>query len=102
MPAGGSTLTRLDEHPTVRKVQGRAAPEPEPVLDSGTLLRECLELGADDAGFVEIERPEIADQREEILALLPRAQTLISFLVRMNREAIRSPARSLANVEFHH
>jgi hypothetical protein len=32
----------------------------------------------------------------------PPTRTLISYVVRMNREPIRSPARSVANLEFHH
>ena len=47
-------------------------------------------------------RPSLADQRDDILQIFPRAQSLISFVVRMNREPIRSPARSVANLEFHH
>jgi len=38
----------------------------------------------------------------DILWLLPKTKTLISFVVRMNRENIRTPARSVANLEFHH
>ena len=51
---------------------------------------------------MEINRPEIADQRNDILAVFPRTKTLVSFVCRMNREPIRSPARSVANLEFHH
>ena len=32
----------------------------------------------------------------------PPTQMLLSFVCRMNREPIRSPARSVANLEFHH
>ena len=32
----------------------------------------------------------------------PPTKTLLSFVCRMNREPIRSPARSVANLEFHH
>ena len=53
-------------------------------------------------GFVEIGRPETADQRNEILQAFPFTRTLISFVLRMNRENIRTPARSVANLEFHH
>jgi ferredoxin len=66
-------------------------------------LRElCLNAGADDVGFVEIDRKEIADQLEDILKTLPGTKTLISFVCRQNREPIRNPARSIANLEFHH
>ncbi|NOY73963.1 MAG: 4Fe-4S ferredoxin, partial [Gammaproteobacteria bacterium] len=66
------------------------------------LKQLCLKAGADDVGFVELDRPELADQRDDILAVFPKAKTLISFVCRMNREPIRSPARSIANLEFHH
>ena len=69
----------------------------------GTWLREvCLECGADDVGFVSLERPELDDQREDILHAFPHARSVIVFVRRMNREPVRSPLRSLANTEFHH
>ncbi len=70
-------------------------------LTAAQIREVCIEAGADDVGFVSIERPEVADQLEDIRTLLPTARTLIAFVVRMNREPIRTPARSLANMEFH-
>lgn len=100
-------MVKLEEHPTVKRYRAAAKdrendPPPAGALDAAWLRQLCLEAGADDVGFVEIERPEIADQREDILAVFPHARTLISFVVRMNREPIRSPPRSAANLEFHH
>jgi ferredoxin len=99
-------MAQLSEHPTVRQFRAkeatdvaRSAPES---LECEWLRQVCLEAGADDAGFVDMNRPEIADQRAEILSLLPRTQTLVSLVMRMNRENIRTPARSIANLEFHH
>jgi len=60
-----------------------------------------LEAGADDVGFVEIHRPVIVEQHLDILAAFPPTKTLISFVCRMNRENVRTPARSIANLEFH-
>src|SRR5437773_10445210 len=34
--------------------------------------------------------------------VFPKTKTLISFVMRMNRENIRTPARSISNLEFHH
>src|SRR5262249_57909771 len=62
----------------------------------------CRDAGADDVGFVEIHRSEITEQRADILHFFPHTKTLISFVCRMNRTPIRNPARSMANVEFHH
>src|SRR3954468_17872896 len=98
-------MTQLSEHPTVKQFRAREATDAAGLkaesLDREWLRQLCLEAGADDAGFVEIDRPEMADQRSEILSLLPRTKTLVSLVVRMNRENIRTPARSVANLEFH-
>lgn len=71
-------------------------------LDADALREICIEAGADDVGFVELERPELDDQRDDILRYFPHAKSLIALVLRMNREPIRSPARSVANLEFHH
>jgi ferredoxin len=99
-------MAQLAEHPTVKQFREREAAGNEPVqlqpLDSAQLSQVCLEAGADDVGFVEAMRAEIADQKSDILAVFPSTKTLVSFVLRMNRENIRTPARSIANVEFHH
>src|SRR5262252_4637913 len=101
-----ASMSQLADHPTVRKFQARETARNESAgaqsLDREWLHRVCLEAGADDVGFVEIDRTDIADQKADILWLLPKTKTLISFVVRMNRENIRTPARSVANLEFHH
>ena len=99
-------MTHLAEHPTVKRFREQKAdrtdiPETQ-VLDAAWLRQLCLDAGADDVGFVESNRPEIADQKAEIQSVFPRTKTLISFVCRMNRENIRTPARSISNLEFHH
>jgi ferredoxin len=98
-------MVQLSEHPTVKRFYEGATPGPDPTvrskLDAEGLRAICRKAGADDVGFVEIDRPEIADQRDDILAYFPHTKTLVSLVCRMNREPIRSPARSVANVEFH-
>src|SRR6478672_1301601 len=96
---------KLDDHPTVQRILLRTVspvPPGKESLDAGWLKQLVLDAGADDVGFVEIGRPALDDQRADILRALPDTRTLISFVVRMNREAIRTPARSVANTEFHH
>jgi Fe-S-cluster-containing hydrogenase component 2 len=99
-------MVNLEEHPTVKHFRtrsaGDAAPDRSAPLDADWLRSLCLEAGADDVGFVEVDRPELAKERREILAVFPPTKSLISFVCRMNREPIRSPARSVANLEFHH
>jgi hypothetical protein len=99
-------VAQLSEHPTVKRFyRQRANPIEAPtdqVLDAAWLRQLCLEAGADDVGFVERDRPEIADQKADIDNVFPRTRTLISIACRMNRENIRTPARSISNLEFHH
>src|SRR5205085_3244902 len=96
---------KLEDHPTVQRIRFKtvpSVPSKKESLDAEWLKQLVLDAGADDVGFVEIGRPALDDQREDILKALPRTKTLISFMVRMNKEAIRTPARSVANTEFHH
>src|SRR4051812_26457024 len=97
---------KLLDHPTVKAVRARwpadAAKATPPVLDREELRALCLTAGADDVGFVEIERPALDSERAAILAALPGTRSLVSLVVRMNREPIRSPSRSVSNLEFHH
>lgn len=64
------------------------------------LKRICLASGADDAGFVEIERKELEGEREGILRVYPAAASVISLVRAMNRENIQSAARTPANDEL--
>ena len=94
---------KLAEHPTVKQFHTRQADTSvSQLLDADELRKLVLDAGADDVGSVGIERTELDDQRTDILNAFPRTKTLISFVVRMNREPIRTPARSVANLEFHH
>ncbi|MBV8675985.1 MAG: SCP2 sterol-binding domain-containing protein [Planctomycetaceae bacterium] len=95
-------MAKLDEHPSVVRYRQSPQETPPKALDAERLRRLCLDAGADDVGFVSIGRPELDDQREDILRLFPWTKGLVSIVCRMNREPIRSPARSVANLEFHH
>jgi hypothetical protein len=97
---------RLEEHPTVkrqRSQQGETGPTAgaEEELNTDELRRLALDCGAIDAGLVEISRPALAPQREEILRNYPWTRTLLSYVVRMAREPVRGAPRSVANLEFH-
>lgn len=95
-------MAKFDEHPTVKRFREQTkSPAPTAILDANALRQLCLDAGADDVGFVEIDRPAISDQKKEILAAFPATKTLVTFVCRMNRENVRTPARSVANQEFH-
>src|SRR6476620_529062 len=91
---------RLAEHPTVRKVASRRTEKPG-VIDADWLRQVCLEAGADDVAFASVDNPELASEREYVEGALPGTRSFVSLVVKMNRDNVRSPARSVANQEFH-
>lgn len=96
---------KLSEHPTVKQLRNSRSQNESNrpnQLDAKWLRQLLLDTGADDVGFVQIDRPELDDHRDDILQAFPKTKMLISFVVRMNREPLRTPARSVANLEFHH
>ena len=62
----------------------------------------ALAAGADDVGFVapRRSRASLASARR-FSRPFPSRRALVSFVMKMNRDNVRSPARSAANVEFH-
>ena len=103
-PTVVAVMKKIEDHPTVQWWRERTAAQTPVVtapLNADSLRELCLQAGADDVGFVEIGRPEIADQHTDILAAFPKTKTLISFVCRMNQENVRAPLRSIANTEFH-
>ena len=91
---------RLAEHPTVRKVRSRKTKKPG-VLDADWLRHICLSAGADDVAFATVDNPDLASEVEHVDAALPGTKSYISLVVKMNRDNVRSTARSVANQEFH-
>lgn len=63
------------------------------------LAELCRHAGADDVGFVELERDTLAGQRKAILHALPWAKTFIVFVRRINHHAFRVPLHSLPALE---
>ena len=99
-------MAKFTHHPTVRRFYEKmqsSAEVAEPLkLENEGLRKICFDAGAEDVGFVSIDRPELDSQRDDILRYFPETKSLISFVCRLNRTPIRSTPRSLANLEFHH
>jgi len=90
----------VEEHPTVKKYRLTEKTTPPNVVDYAWLREIVLEAGADDVGFVEMNRAELSEQRTSILGAFPRTKSLISYACRLNQPQIQSSDRSLADVEF--
>ena len=60
-------MAQLSEHPSVKHFYEEKAKQGEArtdqILDAAWLRKLCLDAGADDVGFIERERPEIAEGR---------------------------------------
>jgi ferredoxin len=89
------------DHPTILALQRRARVEPVASVSERELRQICIDSGADDVGFVGLQRPELDGERADILRVFPEARSLVCFVCRMNRNNVRSPARNIANHEFH-
>ncbi len=90
----------MTPHPPSSRIAHRARRETHDVptiLDTADLRERFLAAGAHDVGFVDLANPAIDDQCEILLAAFPRTQALVSFVVRMNREDMRTPPRSVPN-----
>jgi epoxyqueuosine reductase QueG/putative sterol carrier protein len=90
----------FEAHPTVRAVRARPVQAPEP-LTLERVRAIALAAGADDAGVVSLEHPDLAEEREHARRALPTARAVISLVLRTHADDIRSPRRSVANLEFH-
>ncbi|NKQ57435.1 4Fe-4S binding protein [Amycolatopsis sp. K13G38] len=91
----------LNNHPSVKHVRSRPARKRAEVIDARWLRKVALEAGADDVAAVPLSHPDLTGERPHVEAALPGTRSLVSLVVRMNRDNVRSPARSVANQEFH-
>ncbi len=97
----------LAEHPTVRRFHESQANAPAPPSRRSPSMRPGCVNCAWTAGPTtpawsrSAARPWTTSGTTSCVPSRP-TKTLLSFVCRMNREPIRSPARSVANLEFHH
>lgn len=69
-------------------------------ISSEELRHICIQEGADDAGFVEIRREALSPDRNDILRIYPKTETLVSIIKAVNRESIQSPSLPVVDLEF--
>ncbi|GAB6125889.1 4Fe-4S binding protein [Humidesulfovibrio idahonensis] len=72
-----------------------------PVLTADELREICMEAGAADCGFVELSRPALDFERQDIIEVYPRTKTLIALAFALNPENMRSSVRNMSSSELH-
>lgn len=92
---------RLDDHPTTLRLRARPPALAAPRLTVERVRALALDAGAHDAGVVSLEHPDLVGERPYAKRALPGARSIISIVMRMHPDDVRSPARSVANLEFH-
>lgn len=95
----------MTDTPLFQVIEPGANNDPSRVLgipiDAAWLRTICLEAGAADAGFVEITRPAIAEQKNQILASFPRTRSLIILAQKIEQTNLQTLSGSVKNTEFH-
>jgi hypothetical protein len=65
----------IEDHPTVKRVRARSSDDADAGanrrIEADWLRQLALDCGADDVGLVEIDRPALDSQRDELLHHYP-------------------------------
>lgn len=76
--------------------------KPNGIYSARIIKKICLDAGADDVGLVDLDRDSLEKERVGLLHVYSLTRSIISIVVANNRENIQSPARYVANAEYHH
>jgi len=85
---------KINDHPTVKKYLKTKKKSGSEVVDYQWLREIVLDAGADDIGFVEIDREGLLEQKEDIQRAFPRTKSIISYVCRLNLPQLQSADRS--------
>lgn len=94
-------MATTDPHPALAAARSRPPSPPPTPLSLEEVRAIALAAGADDAGWVSLDHPELAEEKPHVLAAMPGARSLVAIVLRMHPENVRSPRRNVANLEFH-
>ena len=94
-------MQKIDSHPTAVAVRQKGSPPMPAALSLDELRALALAAGADDVSAVSLDHPDLAEEKPHALAAMPSARTFVALVQRTLPGDIRSPKRSVANLEFH-
>ena len=91
-----------EEKNLVRDMKGSPEGEGKKIYSAEAIKKICLDAGADDVGLVDMDRESLQKEREGMLHVYSLTRSIISIITTNNRENLQSPARYVANEEYHH
>ncbi len=94
-------MAKIPDHPALTAARARGPLPPPAPLSLEQVRAIALEAGADDAGWVSLDHPDLAEEVPHVHAAMPGARSLVVIVLRMHPENVRSPRRNVANLEFH-
>jgi epoxyqueuosine reductase QueG len=92
----------LDAHPSVVALRAKRDDSPPKPLSWSAIRDIAIRAGADDASVVSLDHPDLAEEKRYALEAMPTARSFVAIVMRTLPADIRSPKRSIANLEFHH
>jgi epoxyqueuosine reductase QueG len=90
------------KNPEMMRKRRKSMSNPNRIYSAAEIKKICLDAGADDAGLVDLNRDALQKEREGILHVYSLTRSIIAVITVNNRENIQSPARYVANEEYHH
>lgn len=94
----------MNDHPTIKwfnenRDAGLLESNP-PDMDHVLIKKLARDAGADDCGIAHISSPDLGDEKNEILSVYPKTKSLISLVIRLNRENVQCVSRAVSDLEF--
>ncbi len=101
LPGRARRAAGFDAHPSVVAVRERPASPSAVALSLEDLRELARRAGADDVSAVSLDHPDLVEEKSYALAAMPSARSFVAIVQRTLADDIRSPKRSVANLEFH-
>ncbi len=94
----------LKNHPDISWFNGHSENIQESLankkIEYSYLKELAAEAGADDCGIIDINYPELAEEKQDILSIYPETTSLISVVITLNRENVRCMSKAVSDLEF--
>ncbi len=92
------------DHPDIKWFNEHSDNARQPLTNNKIEYSQLKDLaskaGADDCGIADINCPELAEEKKDILSIYPETRGLLSVVINLNRENVRCVSRAISDLEF--